>query len=114
MTWLAWAVAAWLFLCGCWGLATSRDLLHGIVCLLVCQSSTYVLFLAVGYRHGATAPVFGDTSTSTPVVDPVVQALLLTDIVVGAVVTAMLLALAVQVRRRHGTVDPDELRELHG
>jgi multicomponent Na+:H+ antiporter subunit C len=114
VTWLPWAVAAWLFLVGCCGLATSRNLLHGIICLSVCQSSTYVLLLAVGYRHDASAPVFSDTSTSTTVVDPVVQALVLTDVVVGAVVTAMLLALAVQVRRRHGTVDPDELRELQG
>ena len=43
-----------------------------------------------------------------------VQALALTDIVVGATVTALLLALVVQVRKRHGTVDPDALSELRG
>ncbi|WP_415852474.1 NADH-quinone oxidoreductase subunit K, partial [Streptomyces albus] len=51
---------------------------------------------------------------SRPLVDPVVQALTLTDVVVGATVTALLLALVVQVSKRHGTVDPDELRELRG
>jgi multicomponent Na+:H+ antiporter subunit C len=29
-------------------------------------------------------------------------------------VTALLLALAVQIQKRHGTVDPDELRALKG
>jgi multicomponent Na+:H+ antiporter subunit C len=59
--------------------------------------------------------VFGSTlPTSTPVVDPVVQALTLTDIVVGATVTALLLAIAVQIAKRHGTVDPDELVSLEG
>jgi multicomponent Na+:H+ antiporter subunit C len=29
-------------------------------------------------------------------------------------VTALLLALTVQVAKRHGTVDPDELRSLRG
>jgi multicomponent Na+:H+ antiporter subunit C len=47
-------------------------------------------------------------------VDPVVQALTLTDIVVSATVTALLLALAIQIAKTHGTVDPDELRALEG
>ena len=42
------------------------------------------------------------------------QALTLTDIVVSATVTALLLALAIQVAKRHRTVDPDELNALRG
>jgi len=38
----------------------------------------------------------------------------LTDIVVSATVTALLLALTVQINKRHGTVDPDELIALRG
>jgi len=38
----------------------------------------------------------------------------LTDIVVSATVTALLLALAIQVAKRHGTVDPDQLSALEG
>ncbi|MFC9634906.1 sodium:proton antiporter [Streptomyces mirabilis] len=108
-------VAVWIFLVGCYGLATSRNLIHAVGCLSVCQCATYVLLLAVGYRNGATAPVFSDLKPGTrPLVDPVVQALTLTDIVVGATVTALLLALVLQVAKRHGTLDPDELRELRG
>jgi multicomponent Na+:H+ antiporter subunit C len=50
----------------------------------------------------------------TPAVDPVVQALALTDVVVGATVSALLLALAVQVHKRSHTLDPDRLTELQG
>ncbi|MGW2813694.1 sodium:proton antiporter [Streptomyces sp. NPDC001415] len=108
-------VAGWVFLVGCYGLATSRHLVHAVGCLTVCQSSTYVLLLAVGYRDGATTAVFSDVKPgSRPLVDPVVQALALTDVVVGATVTALLLALVMQVAKRHGTVDPDELSELRG
>jgi multicomponent Na+:H+ antiporter subunit C len=108
-------VAGWIFLVGCYGLATSRHLVHAVGCLTVCQSSTYVLLLAGGYRDGGTAPVFSDvTPGSRPLVDPVVQALALTDVVVGATVTALLLALVMQVAKRHGTVNPDELSELRG
>ncbi|MET8448137.1 NADH-quinone oxidoreductase subunit K [Streptomyces sp. NPDC005209] len=112
---LPYLVAVWVFLVGCYGLATSRNLIHAVGCLAVCQSATYVLLLAVGYRDGATAPVFSDIAPgSRPLVDPVVQALALTDVVVGATVTALLLALVLQVSKRHGTIDPDELSELRG
>ncbi|MGH4033048.1 sodium:proton antiporter [Actinomycetota bacterium Odt1-20B] len=108
-------IAGWIFLVGCYGLATSRHLVHAVGCLAVCQSATYVLLLAVGYRAGGTAPVHSDLAPhSHPLVDPVVQALTLTDVVVGATVTALLLALVVQVAKRHGTADPDELSELRG
>ncbi|GGP33281.1 sodium:proton antiporter [Streptomyces abikoensis] len=114
MTVLPYLVAAWIFLVGVYGLATSRDLVHAVGCLAVAQSSTYVLLLSVGYRHGGTAPVFSDVKPGVTVVDPVVQALALTDVVVGATVTALLLALVVQTAKRFGTTDPDELFALRG
>ena len=111
----AYVVAGYLILVGSYGIVRSRHMVHAVVSLSVAQAGTYVLLLAVGYQNGATAPVFGSTSKpSTDVVDPVVQAMALTDIVVSATVTALLLALAVQVNKRHGTVDPDELAALKG
>lgn len=108
-------VAGALVLLGMIGIAISRDLVHAVVCLSVCQSGTYVFLLAVGYQYGGVAPIFGSTvHRSTPVVDPVVQALSLTDIVVSAAVTSMLLALVIQIAKRRRTVDPDELRSLEG
>ncbi|MGI8869331.1 MAG: sodium:proton antiporter [Mycobacteriales bacterium] len=112
MSSFAYLVAGWLFVIGLYGLVTSRNLVHAVTSLAVTQSSTYVLLLTIGFQWGGTAPVFGDTPITTTVVDPVVQALVLTDVVVGATVTALLLALAIQVDKRHGTVDPDELRSL--
>jgi multicomponent Na+:H+ antiporter subunit C len=110
VSFLPYAVAIWLFVVGLYGVVTSRNLLHQIVCLSVVQASTYVLLLAVGYRAGGAAPVFADIPTSRVGVDPVVQALSLTDVVVGATVSALLLAVAVQVHKRTGSLDPDDLR----
>ena len=45
-------------------------------------------------------------------VDPTVQVLVLTDIVIEATVTGLLLALAVQAHKRFGSVDPRDLRAL--
>jgi multicomponent Na+:H+ antiporter subunit C len=114
MSILPYLVAGWVLLVGLWGAVTSRHLVHLIVCVSLVQSSTYVLLLAVGYHAGRAAPVFLTIPNSTPAVDPVVQALSLTDIVVSATMLALMLALAVQAHKRFGTLDPDELRTLEG
>lgn len=114
MSYLPYVVAAWLFLIGLYGVITSRHLVHLIVCLSVVQSSTYVLLLSIGYRRGAGAPIFADVPPGTPAVDPIVQALTLTDIVVGATVMALLLALAAQVHKQRESLDPKHLRPMRG
>jgi len=109
---LPYIVAFWILLVGCYGVAASRNLVHIVVCVSVIQSSTYVLLLSIGWSRNATAPVFSDIKPRYSVVDPVVQALTLTDVVVGATVMALLLGLVIQVSKRHGTVDPDAIRSL--
>ncbi len=111
----AYLVGGALLLLGGLGIARSRDLVQAVVCLFVAQSGTYVLLMAIGYQNGASVPVFGSTTPpNTQVVDPVVQAMTLTDVVVSGAVTALLLALAIQIHKDHGTVDPDELSSLEG
>ena len=114
MTYFPYVVAGWLFLAGLYGVVSSRNYIHLAVCVATMQSSTYVLLLAIGYREHGTAPVFKGFLNRTKGVDPVVQALTLTDIVVSVTVLALLLALALQVHRDRDTVDPDEVRDLAG
>ncbi len=114
MSVLPYAVAAWLFAIGLYGIVTSRNLVHLVVCLSVVQSSTYVLLLAIGYRTGGTAPIYADVPMTRTVVDPIVATLTLTDVVVEATVVALLLALAVQAHRRFGTLDPNRMGALRG
>ena len=114
MSYLPYALAAWIFLVGLYGIVTSRNLVHIAVCVSVCQSATYVLLLAIGYRKHGTAPVFADVPTSRRVVDPVVQSLTLTDIVVAVAVSALLLTFALKAYEHHGSLDPAEMAELKG
>jgi len=114
MAYLPYFVAAWLLIIGLYGVIISRHLVHLIMCLVVVQTSTYVLLLAIGFRYGATAPVFADVPVGTPAVDPVVQALMLTDIVVEATVVALLLALAIKAHERTGSADPENLGLMRG
>lgn len=108
-------IAFWLFAIGCYGITQSRNLIHSILCIAVVQASTYVLLQAIGFHAKAGAPIFSTTNKpGSPSVDPIVHALTLTDIVVGATVTALLLALTIQIFRRKGTIDPAKLRPMEG
>jgi multicomponent Na+:H+ antiporter subunit C len=112
MSFLPFAVAAWLFVVGLWGIVSSRNLISTALCLTVVQSSTYLVLLGVGYRSAGKAPIFADVPAVTKVVDPTVQVLVLTDIVIEATVLALVLALVVQAHKRFGSIDPADLRPL--
>lgn len=114
MSYLPYAVAAWICLVGIAGIATSRNLIHLAICLTVTQSSSYILLLAVGYVKHGKAPIFLGTKLGTTATDPVVQALVLTDVVVSVAVIALILALALDAHRLSGTVDPDRLADISG
>lgn len=116
MRYYAYLVAVFVLLVGAFGIVRSRNLIHAVVSLSVAQAGTYVLLLAIGFQKKATPPVFGSPATkpTKSVTDPLVQAMTLTDIVVSATVTALLLAIAVQVSKRHATIDANELAALKG
>lgn len=109
------AVSGWLFLVGLYGITTSKHLVHQCLCLAVLQAATYVMLSVIGYRPGLPAPVFTDNvPAGAPAVDPVVQALMLTDVVVEATVVALLLAITVQIHKRTGTANPNEINVMRG
>ena len=114
MSVLPYVVAVWICVVGLYGVVTSRNLIHLGVCLTVTQSATYVLLLAVGYVKHGNAPIFKGIEPGAKAVDPVVQALTLTDIVVSVVVVALILALALDAHRLSGTVDPDGISDVSG
>jgi multicomponent Na+:H+ antiporter subunit C len=105
-------VAAWICVVGIYGIVTSTNLIHLALCLTVTQSSTYVLLLTIGYVNGGGPPIFKGVKLGTTAVDPVVQSLTLTDIVVSVTVLALILALALNVHKEIDTMDPDEIVEL--
>ena len=107
-------IAGWIFLCGLYGIASSKHLVHMVISLAVLQTSTYVLLLNIGFRKHGAAPIFADLAPGITVVDPVVQALMLTDVVVEATVVALLLAMVVKAYEKAGTLSPDDLRLMRG
>jgi len=114
VSYLPYAVAAWICLVGIAGIATCKNLIHLAVCLTITQSSSYVLLLSVGYVKHGKAPIFVGRKVGSTAADPVVQALTLTDVVVSVAVIALILALALDAHRLSGTVDPDGIADISG
>jgi multicomponent Na+:H+ antiporter subunit C len=106
-----------LFLIGLYGATTRRNLLRILLSLGLMESATYLLLITLGYRRGATAPIFyepGIVPGQTPAVDPIMQALTLTSIVIGVVTLAMALSLIIQLARHYRTLDVRRIRSLRG
>lgn len=109
MSLLAHATIVALLFSAIWGLVASRSVIGAVACLNIAKSATAVHLVAIGYRAPAAAPIVEGGEPATATVDPVVQALVLVDVVIGAAITALILALAVEFVRRRGSVDPRDL-----
>ena len=64
------------------------------------------------YVDGGGVPIFTAGQTAANMVDPVPQALVLTAIVIGFGVTALMLTLVMRIYSIYGTVDASRLRGL--
>ena len=62
---MPYVLAAWLFLVGLYGMVTSRNFVHLVMCLGVLQSSTYVLLLQIGYKAGGTVGIATKAGTNS-------------------------------------------------
>jgi multicomponent Na+:H+ antiporter subunit C len=106
-----------LFLIGLYGVVRHRNLIRMLLCLGLMESATFLMLLSLGYRIGGTAPIFYEANIipgETTVVDPIMQALTLTSIVIGVVTMAMALSLIIHLARHYRTLDSHRIRDLRG
>ena len=113
---IAMATGFVLVLVGLYGALTHRDILRMIVSFGVADTGVNVVLVAVGYLPGRTAPILNAAvpvaDAASRVIDPVPQALVLTAIVIGLGVTALMLAYAYRLFRLHGSLDISRFTEL--
>lgn len=110
------AIASVLMLLGIWGLLSRRHLIKIILGFSLLDTGIHLLLVAVGYRKDGTAPIFdGDLAVGEALsraVDPVPSALVLTAIVIGLAVTAVMLSYAVKMFQQKGSLMIDKNKEL--
>lgn len=101
-----------VFMIGLYGVASKNNLIKKIMGLTIMNGSIVLFFISIGYREAGLAPILEKgtiSGTTTTVVDPLPQALMLTAIVIGISVTALALALIVKIYSKYKTLDIQQL-----
>lgn len=116
MSYITMATGFILILIGLYGALTNRNILRMIVAFTVANTGVNLVLVAVGYIHGRTAPILDDavpvTEAVARIIDPVPQALVLTAIVIGVGVTALMLTFAYKLYATKGSLDISKYTEL--
>ncbi|MDX9989525.1 multicomponent Na+:H+ antiporter subunit C [Thiothrix caldifontis] len=116
MDWIAMATGFILILMGLYGALTNRNILRIIVSFSVANTGVNLVLVAVGYMRGRTAPILDEAvpmaDAVTRIIDPLPQALVLTAIVIGLGVTALMLTYAYKLYEEKGTLDISKCRDL--
>ena len=104
-----------LILIGMWGALTHRNILRIIVALSLIGTGSHVVIVAIGYVRAGTAPIIDRALTVSDAparaVDPIPSALVVTAIVIGLAVTAVMLAYAIRLYDAKKTLSIDAFTE---
>ena len=104
-----------LILIGMWGMLTQRNMIRMIIGFSLTDTGIHMVLVSIGYVTGGTAPIINEAvpiaDAVNRVVDSVPSALVLTAIVIGLGVTAVMLAFAVRIYKARKTLNIDECVE---
>ena len=116
MAYIALTTGFVLILVGLYGALTNRNILRMIVAFAVANTGVNLVLVGIGHMAGRTAPILNEAvpvaEAAERIIDPVPQALVLTAIVIGVGVTALMLAYAYKLFETKGTLDISKYTEL--
>jgi multicomponent Na+:H+ antiporter subunit C len=106
-----------LILVGLFGAFSNKNIIRIIISLSIFDTGLNILIVALGYLKGRTAPIIdGEQVTvdniSKIAIDPVPQALVLTAIVIGFGVTALMLVYTLKLYQHKKTLDINQFSDL--
>jgi len=109
-----------LLVIGLYAIVAKKNVIKMILGLIILGYAVNLFLLLLAYRSGGRAPIMNVSDAGNPgefiaqTVDPLAQALILTSIVIGLAVTALMIALAIRLYQRYGTFDVTEMKRLKG
>jgi multisubunit Na+/H+ antiporter MnhC subunit len=103
-----------LFSIGLYCVLRKRNLIKIIIGLGIIEYAVNLFFALIGYRTEGRAPILAQDQVIKNMVDPLPQALVLTAIVIGLAVTALIVAIAVRIYEKYGTFDITKINKLKG
>ncbi len=105
-----------LLLIGIYGMLSQRNLIKIVISFSIADTGTHIIIVAIGYLRGRTAPILDkaiDIANAThKVVDPIPSALVLTAIVIGLAVTALMLSFIIELYKKKKSLSIDDYQEL--
>lgn len=103
-----------LFCIGLYCILVKRNLIKIIIGVSIIDYSLYLFLVLIGYRMQGRSPIHSPVQRIENMVDPLPQALVLTAIVIGLAVLALLISIAVRLYDKYGTFDITKIRKLKG
>lgn len=105
-----------LVLIGLWGILTKRNIIKIILGFALFDTGIHIVMVSIGYVKGNTAPILDKAvdldKASEQIVDPVPQALVLTAIVIGLGITALMLAYALKLYKKRKSLEINKYNDL--
>lgn len=101
---------------GFWGLLTRKNLIKMVLSIAIAETGLQLVMIAIGYIPHKTAPIL-DAAVNRldavhQVVDPVPQALVLTAIVIGVAVNALMLTFVIRLYQQKHSLDVRDYKDL--
>lgn len=101
-----------LFCIGLYCILRKRNIIKIIIGLAIIEYSVNLFLVLIGYRMHGRAPILAKDQAILNMVDPLTQAMVLTTIVIGLAVTAVVVALAIRIYEKYGTFDITRIKRL--
>lgn len=105
-----------LVVLGIWGILTQKNIIKMILGFVIFDTGLHVIMVSIAYVRGKAAPILDEAigleDVVNKIVDPVPQALVLTAIVIGFGVTALMLAYAVKLHQNKGSLEIEDFKDL--
>ncbi len=103
-----------LFCVGLYCILRKRNIIKIIVGVIISEYAVNLLFILVAYRMHGRSPIYSKDAAIENMVDALPQAVVLTSIVIGLAVTALLIAIAMRIYEKYKTFDITKINELRG
>ena len=107
-----------VLLVGLYAVVAKKNLVKVVIGIAILEYAVNLFLVLVGYRRGGVAPILSRGQTSAELaagaVDPLPQAMVLTSIVIGLGLTALMVAMAIRLYEKYHTFDMNEIRRLRG
>lgn len=105
-----------LIITGLWGALTRKNIIKIIIGFSIVDTGVNLVIVSIGYIKGRTAPIIDSAvpvqDAASRIVDPIPSSLVLTAIVIGLAVTALMLSYAVRMYHEKGSLIIDDYKEL--